>query len=404
MSKILDRSGLGAAITSAQNDSNLSSLSGINEAVTGTTYTVTIDDQNRTLEFSNASSIAVTLTAIATIAAALHTDDFKVTLKNIGAGVVTVTRGSTDTFDDGSTTQTINRYEAITIQTDSTVAKWNVFNHPKYQTTSTAGTVEASKAVVVDSNKDISTFRNIGLSGSILDANNNELITVTSTTNALNNIGIVNEATGNYPVIRAVGEAFIGITFKDSDGDSLLTLTPRTGTVVNYVAIQPHTSGNIPAIYQSGADDVGLDIEGVILHNGAIKPQVTAGDTVIYRVVGSGDTATLETVYMVPTTTHYVHQRVLPIRCIANGTIRIKLEHFTDNIASTSSVRIIKNENATPVVEWTTTSTSPVARSQDVTVAIGDVICIQQKSSSAVYESNIQNCTVCASTLTAAVC
>ena len=54
MSKIIDRTGKGSALTTAEFDANYDSLSGINEAQTGTTYTVTIDDQNRTIEFSNA--------------------------------------------------------------------------------------------------------------------------------------------------------------------------------------------------------------------------------------------------------------------------------------------------------------------------------------------------------------
>jgi len=125
MSKILDRTGLGAAISADQNDSNLDSLSGINESQTGTSYTVTIDDQNRTIEFSNASPVAVTLTLISTIVAALHTSDFKVTLKNIGAGTVTVTP-TTDTFDDGDASKTLEQYEHMTIQTDSAQTAWNI--------------------------------------------------------------------------------------------------------------------------------------------------------------------------------------------------------------------------------------------------------------------------------------
>jgi len=127
MSKILDKAGLAVPINATQNDSNLDSLSGINEQQTGTTYTVTIDDQNRTIEFSNASTVTVTLTLISTITAALHTSDFKVTLKNIGAGDVVVTP-TTDTFDDGDATKTLTQYEWITIQTDHGQTKWNVIS------------------------------------------------------------------------------------------------------------------------------------------------------------------------------------------------------------------------------------------------------------------------------------
>lgn len=141
MSKVLDRAGLGADISSSQNDSNLSSLSGINEAQTATSYTMTIDDQNRTIEHSNASAIAVTLTAISTINSALHTDDFKCTHKNIGAGLVTLTCGGSDTFDDGATTLTLTIGQSVDIQTDSTGAIWNVIDHGRRPV---SGTVQAS--------------------------------------------------------------------------------------------------------------------------------------------------------------------------------------------------------------------------------------------------------------------
>jgi hypothetical protein len=129
MTKITDRTGKGSAINTAENDANLSSLSGINAPITATTHTIDINDQNDTIEYSNASAIAVTLPSIASVTGAnLHTDDFKVTLKNIGAGTVTVTRGSTDTFEDASTSIALLQYETVTIQTDSSLTKWNIIS------------------------------------------------------------------------------------------------------------------------------------------------------------------------------------------------------------------------------------------------------------------------------------
>ena len=128
MSKILDRNGLGVAINEAQHDSNLSSLSGINEAITAATYNVSIDDQNRTLEISNATGCAVQLPAVSTITTALHTDDYKVCFKNIGAGDVTVGCGGGDTFDDTTVSKTVEQYEHLVLQTDSTGGKWNILD------------------------------------------------------------------------------------------------------------------------------------------------------------------------------------------------------------------------------------------------------------------------------------
>jgi hypothetical protein len=125
MAAIITRTGKGAAITQSENDSNLDSLCGINEPQTGITYTVEAADQNSTIEFSNASPVTTTLTLISTIIAANDTSDFQVTLKNIGAGIVTVTP-TTNTFDDGTVTKTLAQYEWMTIQTDSTQTLWNI--------------------------------------------------------------------------------------------------------------------------------------------------------------------------------------------------------------------------------------------------------------------------------------
>ena len=125
---LVTRQGAGASLSQSQGDTNWNTLNGINEAQTGTTHTIDHTDELKTIEYSNASPVAVTLTAIATIDGANDSQisDFKVTLKNIGAGLVTVTCGGADTFDDGSTSKTLSQYQSITLQTDSTGAIWNV--------------------------------------------------------------------------------------------------------------------------------------------------------------------------------------------------------------------------------------------------------------------------------------
>jgi len=125
MTKVITRTGKGAAITQAENDANLDSFCGINDSQTGTTYTVTEDDQNNIIEFTNASTVTVALTLISTLISAIDTSDFAVTLKNIGAGSVVVTP-TTNTFDDGVATKTLSQYEWITIQTNNAQDKWNV--------------------------------------------------------------------------------------------------------------------------------------------------------------------------------------------------------------------------------------------------------------------------------------
>ena len=146
---LVTRQGAGALLTQSQGDVNWDTLNGINEAQTGTTHTIDHTDELKTIEYSNASPIAVTLTAIATIDGANDSQisDFKVTLKNIGAGLVTATCGGADTFDDGSTFVTISQYNSITIQTDSTGAIWNTvgFSFPAAQSN---GALPAGTAMV----------------------------------------------------------------------------------------------------------------------------------------------------------------------------------------------------------------------------------------------------------------
>lgn len=127
MAKIITSVGKGAAVSGAEDDANLSALAGVNRSVTGTSDTITVADQNGTVQYLNASSIAVTLGSIASLSGSnIDTDDFEVTLKNLGVGVVTVTRGSTDTFDDTTTSKTLAQFEWITIQTDNGLTKWNI--------------------------------------------------------------------------------------------------------------------------------------------------------------------------------------------------------------------------------------------------------------------------------------
>lgn len=165
MSKVIDRSGKGSALDAANYDSNVDSMCGIVEAVTGTTYTVTVDDQNRILEISNASPVAVTLATIADVTGAnIHTSNFKLRLKNIGAGVATITCGGSDTNDDGTTAITLSQYESLDLQTDSAATSWNISNRghskldPDQLDDITAGTAKASSALVLGATKNIDTI------------------------------------------------------------------------------------------------------------------------------------------------------------------------------------------------------------------------------------------------------
>lgn len=123
-SKIVDRGDKGSNIGEAENDKNLSSLAGINILSALTSYTVDVDNQNDTIQFSAATAVDVTLDSVATILTALHTDDLKVTIIPTGAGTVTLTCNVLDTFQNGDTTLDLIKGQAITIETNGTGNGW----------------------------------------------------------------------------------------------------------------------------------------------------------------------------------------------------------------------------------------------------------------------------------------
>lgn len=154
MTKVVTSTGLGAAISESQNDSNLSSMSGKNSLESGTTHTIDINDQNDTIEYTNASLVTITLPTISTVTGAnLDTDDFKVLIKSVGAGGVTINRSSTDTFDDGTTSKTLPQYSRILLQTDSTLGKWNIIGSG--DSVASLGTSEALKSVTANSSGEV---------------------------------------------------------------------------------------------------------------------------------------------------------------------------------------------------------------------------------------------------------
>jgi hypothetical protein len=69
----------------------------------------------------------------------------------------------------------------------------------------------------------------------------------------------------------------------------------------------------------------------------------------------------------------------LGVMALVPGVIRCRVEHRTEIGAFNSLVRILKN--GSQVIEWSTLSTSFIARSVDVTVAPGDQIIWQHRIS-----------------------
>ncbi len=155
----------------------------------------------------------------------------------------------------------------------------------------TAGTVTASKAVVVDSNKDIASFRNITLTGE-LDAGSLDVsgdadidgtleadaitvggtalntviagVTVTNATNSAHVLVTDNESTNEENLITFVEDATDSTGNVGLEMDGTLTYNPSTGTVTATVF-----KGNIDAV--DGDFDGTLEADAITVNGTALN-------------------------------------------------------------------------------------------------------------------------------------
>lgn len=120
----ITRSGKGTALTHSEMDQNFFSLTGDVDEVTDN-YVVLFTDQNKTIQVNKGTSITITLSAISTIRTATDVDDFRVTIKNIGAGLCTITSNAADDIDgtSGAASITLKQWSSVTLQT-TTGADW----------------------------------------------------------------------------------------------------------------------------------------------------------------------------------------------------------------------------------------------------------------------------------------
>jgi hypothetical protein len=94
--------------------------------------------------------------------------------------------------------------------------------------------------------------------GNIYDSNNKIILKLTAVASAVNRVEIKNAATGNAPIIKAEGEANIGLQFLDSNGNELFVLAGLT-SAVNYVKISNSATGS-GVVFSALGDDTNIDI------------------------------------------------------------------------------------------------------------------------------------------------
>ncbi len=126
---LVSRSGKGAALSAANHDQNIESLSGSVDAKTSTPYKVLYTDQNKTIEVTSAGAFTLQLDAIATLVGSggVDTTKFRFKVKNLGTGTVTIDPDGSETID-GVATLALLTNESAEVQVGAAGTGWNVIS------------------------------------------------------------------------------------------------------------------------------------------------------------------------------------------------------------------------------------------------------------------------------------
>ena len=245
----------------------------------------------------------------------------------------------------------------------------------------TAGTVSASKAVIADSNKDVSGFRNLSITGDLTVAGDD----ITMGTNTSGNLLVADGtnfnsiAVGDLSEISTVAndDVFLAV---DTSGGGLKKITRSTivsGLAVGGVALSNIVEDTTPQL--GGSLDVnGEDI--VSTSNGNIT--LTPNGTGVVRIDGSNGidmqsgsisiknsgTQSYVDFYCESSNAHYARLQA-PAHSAFSGNITLTLPATTDTITGIAATQTLTNKTLTdPVITNMTGSTITLDSAGDITL------------------------------------
>ena len=245
----------------------------------------------------------------------------------------------------------------------------------------TAGTVSASKAVIADSNKDVSGFRNLSITGDLTVAGDD----ITMGTNTSGNLLIADGtnfnsvAVGDLSEISTVAndDVFLAV---DTSGGGLKKVTRSTivsGLAVGGVALSNIVEDTTPQL--GGSLDVnGEDI--VSTSNGNIT--LTPNGSGVVRIDGSNGidmqsgsisiknsgTQSYVDFYCESSNAHYARLQA-PAHSAFSGNITLTLPATTDTITGIAATQTLTNKTLTdPVITNMTGSTITLDSAGDITL------------------------------------
>ena len=125
MAKIIDRAGKGSEIDVTEFDANYDILHGIVEGYAGTSRTIDVDDQGKTIECTNTGAVALALDSEFNINAAIDTSSFHVSVFNAASSTVTITPAFGDSINGSALVVVLNQYEQATFTTSVATGGWS---------------------------------------------------------------------------------------------------------------------------------------------------------------------------------------------------------------------------------------------------------------------------------------
>jgi len=260
---VIRRSVKGSALTHAEMDQNLESMSMTVDAQT-TNYTVLVTDQNKLIEM-NGASITLTLCTVATAAGA-DTDSFHIWVKNIHTSSLAVDGNGAETID-GAANITLLENEGVLLSLSGDGTEWTILattNASLLGITSTATELNVLDGILPTTAElnyvnGVTSAIQTQLNARALSTDVDDLSGVTDAATARTNLGLGTIATQAANSVSITGGSVTGITdvtVADGGTGASTAANARTNLGLGTIATQASNSVSITGGAVTGITDI----------------------------------------------------------------------------------------------------------------------------------------------------
>lgn len=403
---IVLRSVKASALTHGEMDQNFESLAGTIDAKT-LDYSILYTDQNKIIEctITNGTVTLPTLSA----ANGTDTDSFRVWIKNLDSTDLTVDGNGAETIG-GAASITLKQDECVLVGLNSGATEWDVQAHYgpnvmnitatpseintaldgctatytelNYNAGVTPGTVTASKTLMVDANRDLTTLRNVTSDGTITGTTVNASTTlqiggvaVTSTPAEINTLDGFTGVVGDLNIVAGGAAAGVSAT-------EFQYLNGVTSAIQTQLDAKQPLDADLTSIAALSTTSTGRDL---LTSADAAAIRTKAGITGTGNVIAHGDLVNFATGSVVcgspasanTTSNTSSYQKMLEFVVPKSGTINTYIGSHGDGSGSggSNSFRVYRNGTGVGTARSVlASSVSYTYYSEDITVTAGDLV------------------------------